>query len=179
VASPEDHKELERFIRGRSPELLKNLPGEKKQQLFELISALGPQSQTGPQNQVIVTHQSQMTTSPVPPAELLAGYSQAFENGAERLFAMVERQSEHRQGIEQRVIDAQVRQGDRGQIFALLLALIFGGVGVYFGSIGQEWLAGTVFTTTIGGIVTTFLVNRQSQQRNLDAKAPRTPTGTK
>ncbi|MEQ1860219.1 MAG: DUF2335 domain-containing protein [Chthoniobacteraceae bacterium] len=167
MSSPEE-KQLEKLVRETKPGLLKNLPGEKKQQILELLQALSP-----PIGESVVVQQSRLTTSPVPPAELLQGYSAAFENGAERLFKLVEQQSDHRHKIEAKVVDSQIEQSRRGQILAFILALLFGALGLYFGIIGQVWLAGTVLTTTVGGLVTTFLVGRKNQDRNLDKKAPK------
>ena len=48
---------------------------------------------------------------PLPPPNVLRGYEEVVPGGAERLFAMVERQAAHRQGIEA-----------RGQLFGFSLA---------------------------------------------------------
>ena len=84
-------RQLEKAIRQEKPALLKGLPGEKKQQLIEFLQSRIPAGS----GQVVVT-QSQITSSPVPPAELLEGYNAAIPNGAERLFSLVETQSAHR-----------------------------------------------------------------------------------
>ncbi len=162
-------RQLEKQIKSQRPALLAGLPGEKKRQFLEFFQAV---LATNPQTQVV---QTQVTTSssPVPPAELLAGYNQAFENGAERLFTLVEKQSEHRQKIEEIAISWQVKASSRGQLFAFILALIFGAIGAFFGYRGQDWLAGGLFTTTIGGLAYTFLTGQKFQQRNLDKKAPK------
>lgn len=164
----DEQKQLERFVREKQPALLRNLSGEKKQQLFDLLRGIAPSEQS----QVVYT-QSQITSSPVPPADLLMGYSNAFENGAERLFALVERQGAHRQEIESTIVLEQSRRSRTGQVFAFILALVFGGIGLYLGIIGQVWLAGGIFTTTIGGLVATFVIGQRSQKRNLDKKAPK------
>lgn len=166
----EEQKRLERFVKSQQPTLLRNLPGEKKLQLFELLKAVAPEASGG---EIVLTQQVTHTSSPVPPAELLMGYNSAFEGGAERLFSMVEKQANHRQSIETKVVDGQAGRSQIGQIFAFVLALAFGGIGLYLGIIGERWLAGGIFTTTIGGLVATFIYGQHQQTRNLDKKAPK------
>jgi uncharacterized membrane protein len=169
-----NQRQIEKAIRSEVPGLLAGLSTEKKLQLIQFLEGrMGDHAFVrGPDDQDVASMQAQVTSSPVPPAELLEGYNAAIQDGAQRLFALVETQSDHRQKIEIKVVDGQSKRSDRGQIFAFILALSFGGVAVYFATIGQAVLAGTVLTTTIGGIVTTFLLGQKNQQRNLDLKDP-------
>lgn len=68
---------------------------------------------------------------PLPPPEVLQGYNGAFVGCAERIVAMAERQSAHRQEIEKMVIESNCRAQSRGQWFAFVLALVVIGGGVY------------------------------------------------
>jgi uncharacterized membrane protein len=163
-----NQREIEKAIRQEKPGLLDGLPADKKLQLIQFLEGWKGEQQP----QQVVSMQAQFTSSPVPPAELLEGYNSAIPNGAERLFTLVEAQSIHRQKIESKVVDGQSKRSDRGQVFAFILALCFGGVAVYFAAIGQSVLAGTVLTTTIGGMLTTFLLGQRNQHRNLDNKIP-------
>ena len=61
-------------------------------------------------------------SGPLPPPQILQGYNQAFAGCAERIVAMTERQSAHRQAIERSVIDANCQAQTRGQYFAFILA---------------------------------------------------------
>ena len=171
-----NQRQLEKSIRHETPGLLKGMAGDKKKQLIEFLQAKLAEAQPG---QVVMATQSQITTSPVPPAELLEGYNATIPNGAERLFTLVEGQSAHRQSIETKVVDAQAKRSDRGQIFAFILAIVFAGLAAYFGAIGQAWLAGEVLTVTIGAIITTFIMGQKNQQQNLDKKAPGKPAKSK
>lgn len=162
---------LEKQVRKQFPGLLNNLPGDKKKQILDFLRT---QPREVDQAAASIVHQSiRATSSPVPPAELLEGYNRAIPDGANRLFTLVENQSEHRQQLEKGMITVQNRVTVRGQWFAFVLALLLTGVAGYFGYRGQDWLAGTVFTTTIAGVATVFLAGRHAQKRNLDAKAPR------
>lgn len=162
---------LEKQVRKQFPGLLNNLPGDKKKQILDFLQTQPLEIEQAAAS--IVQTSIRSTTSPVPPAELLDGYNRAIPDGANRLFTLVENQSAHRQKLESETITIQNRVTVRGQYFAFVLALLLTAVAGYFGYCGQEWLAGTIFTTTIAGVAALFLAGRQAQKRNLDAKAPR------
>ena len=118
--------------------------------------------------------QTQVVTSgPVPPAELLEGYNRAIPNGADRLFTLVEEQSSHRQKIELLVVERQASRSDRGQIFGVALAILFGLLSGFFAFLHEPWLAGITLSTTIGSLVATFVLGQKNQLRNLDKKEPK------
>jgi uncharacterized membrane protein len=58
------------------------------------------------QNKPTQTQLIQQTFSgPIPPPTLLAEYNKVVPNAAERILAMAEKQSEHRQFLEKKVIN--------------------------------------------------------------------------
>jgi len=61
---------------------------------------------------------------PIPPPELLADYSNAIENGAERVFALIESEASHIQSQEKTALAGQLTILKRGQIFAFVVTLI-------------------------------------------------------
>jgi uncharacterized membrane protein len=69
---------------------------------------------------------------PIPPPDFLRKYNEFIPNGAERILAMAENQSQHRQNLEKTVIEGDNRRADRGQIFGFIIALIalLGGFGL-------------------------------------------------
>ena len=87
---------LEKIVRKEQPGLLDNLPAEKKQKILRFLQS--PPEQID-RKLVLTQTTTQITSSPVPPAELLIGYNSAFPDGANRLFTLVENQSAHRQRI--------------------------------------------------------------------------------
>lgn len=165
-----EQKQLEKALRKESPGLLSGLPGEKKKQLIEVLQTRIPPGMRG--GHVTVT-QAQMTSSPVPPAELLEGYNSAFPDGANRLFSLVENQSAHRQRLEDKMTSGQLLLSSRGQLYAFILALSFGAIGCFLAVRGQTTVAVTIFTTTILGLVGVFVAGQVNQKRNLDNKAPK------
>src|SRR5277367_5058528 len=77
-------------------------------------------------------------SGPLPPPQILQGYNQAFAGCAERIVAMAERQSAHRQAIERSVIDANCDAQTRGQYFAFVLAAMVVGGGIYLLAQGKS-----------------------------------------
>lgn len=161
---------LEKIVRKEQPGLLDNLSAEKKQKLLRFLQSLPPEQMEG--KLVLTQTTTQITSSPVPPAELLHGYNSAFPDGANRLFTLVENQSAHRQRIESIVVNEQLAQSKRGQIFALISAIFFGSLAAYLAVQGSEKLAGTIITVLIMSLVGAFMWGKKSQERSLDKKNP-------
>lgn len=168
--TPEERR-LEKEVRKQNPDLLKGLPGEKKKQLLAVLATQIPPAGIG--QMTLTKTQVTATSSPVPPAELLAGYNTAFENGGERLFAMVERQSAHRISLESQIAGGQLALSKRGQIFAFVIAIVFGGMGMVLTLKGHSAVGATIFGTTVVGLVAVFIAGQFNQKRNLDQKAPK------
>lgn len=166
--SPTDQRKLEKQVRKDHPSLLKGLPGDKKKELLELLATNTPHG-----GESVIVTQAQMTSSPVPPAELLMGYNDAIPDGGNRLFGLVERQSNHRQILEDKITTGQLALSRRGQSFAFVLALAFGCAGFTLAILGHKEVAITIFATTVLGLAGTFIAGQVNQKRNLDQKVPK------
>lgn len=78
-----------------------------------------------PQNTEITTlSQSVSFSGPLPPPGLLARYNDVVQNGAERIMAMAERQSAHREALEAKVIESNVASQARGSHYAFIICLV-------------------------------------------------------
>jgi len=117
-------------------------------------------------------------SGPLPDAETLEHYNRIIPDGAERIMGLVEREAEHRQEQESRVVACHLQTTRRGQLIALSLTLLLGLAGFTLGMNGHDWLAATVFTTTIIGVVTVFVVGRsggagETSSTDADISKPR------
>jgi len=93
-----------------------------------LISSSSPDT---PENGAITRVQTAYHFSgPLPPPEALARYNDVVPNGAERIFAMVERQSAHRESLEAKVVSRNASSQTLGSTYAFILSLvaIIGGI---------------------------------------------------
>src|SRR5216683_4738129 len=77
-------------------------------------------------------------SGPLPPPQLLKGYEEAFAGCAERVVAMAEKQSAHRQALEKAVVESNCKAQSRGQWFAFILALVVICGGVYLLAEGRS-----------------------------------------
>lgn len=62
---------------------------------------------------------------PLPPPEILIKYEQAFRGAADRIIAMAENQSKHRQKLENKVISSNVANERISMILSFVLTIIF------------------------------------------------------
>ena len=124
-----------------------------------------------------ITHRSvEITIGPLPPPEELYKYDQVFKGCAERIVAMAEHQSAHRQDLERTVVKSNATAQLRGQAFAFVLSTLIIGTGAYLLIQGHD-LAGF---TLIGGDAVTligmFLYGRQGQDKERNDKKDQMPT---
>jgi uncharacterized membrane protein len=108
----------------------------------------------------VIARISSFHSGPLPDADTLREYGEIIPDGAERIMALVEGESAHRHKQEDRLVTCNVILSHRGQWIGLGLTLLFGLAGYQLGMNGHDVLAGVVFTTTIIGIITVFVLGR-------------------
>ncbi|WP_278909907.1 DUF2335 domain-containing protein [Leyella stercorea] len=109
----------------------------------------------------------QTFSGPLPrPADFKA-YKEVLSNAPERILLMAEKQQQHRIDSEERIIKADIRESIFGQVFAVLLVVLFLAAAVYLGINGHDWLAGIVATlsATISAI---FYLKSTPSNKDLD-----------
>ena len=62
-------------------------------------------------------------SGPIPPPSIIEGYERVLPGSADRIITMAEKQSEHRQRMEEKMIDSEARDGLLGVVFAFLLGI--------------------------------------------------------
>jgi uncharacterized membrane protein len=101
---------------------------------------------------------------------MLAAYESVFPGCAERIVALTERQSAHRQGLESNVINGNISAQTRGQYlgFTLGMVIVIGGIGLIAYGKSTEGLASII--TAMVGLVSVFVYGRWRQERERKAK---------
>ena len=119
---------------------------------------------------------------PLPPPGLLAQYSEAVPDGANRLLSMVESAQAHRLKMEERLVECQVtdikasrRQAGRGQIFGLVLGLSIISAGVVALYRDHANAGAIIITGTVVGGVSVFVAGRQEPNKD-EPQTPATDT---
>lgn len=109
----------------------------------------------------------QTFSAPLPrPADFKA-YKEVLSNAPERILLMAEKQQQHRIDSEKRIIKADIRESIFGQVFAVLLVVLFLAAAVYLGINGHDWLAGIVATLS-ATISTIFYLKSTPSNKDLD-----------
>lgn len=116
----------------------------------------------------------QSFSGPLPPPEVLIRYKEAVADGPERIFAMAEKESAHRQGNESAVIAASIRNEQRGQWFAFIIVIFALSLGGLL-SFHDKQLAGlTTMVTALATLVAVFIYGKIRQSRELARKREET-----
>lgn len=100
-----------------------------------------------PGGQESVTGHFEAFVGQLPHPDHYAAYEQTLGGAADRILALTERQSAHRQTQEALELRAHIDARARGQWFAFIVALTSLGLGAYLAAAGMS---------TIGGVIVTF-----------------------
>ena len=110
-------------------------------------------------------------SGPLPPPEILQAYNDVIANGAERIMAMTERQSAHRQEIEKIVIKSNTSVQKFGSFSALAITLTALGLGFTLIMYDKDFSGFSVMIGSLGSLVATFVYGRRTQERDRAEKA--------
>ena len=97
---------------------------------------------------------------PLPRPEDLEHYDQIVPGGAERLFAMAEREAKHRQDIERTALSSVAHEGRLGQILGIVAVVFLSATAVACAYLGHGAAAATIGGGTIVGVVTVFVTGK-------------------
>lgn len=102
---------------------------------------------------------------PIPPPVLLEQYNELIPNGAERILAMAESNSQHRQTLESFALRSEHQRSMLGIIAGLLVALALGGAGLWSTLAGHEPFGLAIIGIDMVGLVGTFVYGTESRRR--------------
>ena len=136
-----------------------------------MAQATPEQGQTVPGTLVATIGQQLVQYSgPLPPAEELKAYEDAVPGAAERILAMAEKQSEHRQAAEMKIIETESRDSLLGIVFAFVLGvgcLIAGGAIAFLIPEGAGAIFGAMLGMSgMGSIVIAMLKNTRGSKKD-------------
>ena len=107
----------------------------------------------------------------IPSPDDLRKYNEIIPNGADRLTKMAEEQSAHRQRMEANVIKWQLFQSTSGQWMAFVIAIFALIITYLLAKNDHTVVATTLASTTIIGLVSTFIYGKIKQKKELEEKA--------
>ena len=119
------------------------------------------------------SHSMELYSGPIPPASELAKYETILPGAANRILTMAEKQSQHRQKMENTMLNASIKSEKRGQLFGFIifgLAIVAGFTLLMFGR-NIEGLVSLLLS--IGGIISLFVYNRKEVRKEMKKKEPK------
>jgi uncharacterized membrane protein len=118
----------------------------------------------------VYVEQSLTWSAPIPPPEILRGYNEVIDNGAERLFRQFEIEAEHRRDLQLRGQSHNLIVALSGRTAALVFSLSALAVAAYALNLGHPVAAAVIGGTAIALVVAAFtgvpgLIRQRMQQR--------------
>lgn len=110
-------------------------------------------------------------SGPIPPPEILVKYNEALPGAAERIIAMAENQSQHRQSLEKAVIAANCSTQKTGPIYGFVICMTAILGGVYLIHDGKSAQGLTAIISALSALVLVFVVGKWKQEKELSEKS--------
>lgn len=125
-----------------------------------------PQKEEPPKKPLrhVVLERHEIYSGPLPPAEDLAKYNDAFQNGAERIFQLAERQADHRMEIEKVAVKSGANNSNKGLNFGLTVALVGLVVAGFLGYVNQGAAAAIIGSIDLVALVSVFIYGTVSRR---------------
>lgn len=109
-------------------------------------------------------------SGPLPHPDILVKYNEAHPGAADRIIAMAEQQSAHRQEIEKKVIASNCHVQKSGPIFGFIVCMTAIIGGVYLIHSGQQAGGLVSIISALSGLAVVFVYGKKKQKEDLQQK---------
>lgn len=109
---------------------------------------------------MMVRHETSFS-GPLPPPDSIREYNQILPGGAERIFAMAEKEQGHRHAVTSTAVNGSVNKDRRGQWMGFSIAIIILAMAAVFAWRGNTTFAGTLVAIDLLGLVSVFVLGRR------------------
>lgn len=110
-------------------------------------------------------------SGPLPPPEILEKYNQVLPGGAERIVAMAEQQSKHRQHLELTVVESNAFVQKLGPILGFIIAMTAVVGGFFLIEKGKDAYGLAAIITALASLAGVFVYGKKKQKKELEDKA--------
>jgi len=117
--------------------------------------------------QFVIT--AQHFSGPLPPPETLRKYEELLPGSADRIFRMVETQSNHRQALESTVIISNCKNERLGMIFGFTICVLAISAGIYAVLRGNQGFGIASIVSALAALVAVFIYGKTRQKKDLQA----------
>lgn len=118
-----------------------------------------------------LTVQAAAYSGPLPPPEALARYNEILPGAADRIIAMAERQSQHREEIETAVINGNIQEQKRGTRYGFIIAMTVAIGSIYLLATGHAITGSITLFSDLGSLVGVFVYGKKQQREELGKKS--------
>lgn len=103
-------------------------------------------------------------SGPIPHPDHLEKYEKILSGSANRILGMAESQSIHRQNIENKLLEAEIKYKNKGQNFGFIISIIciIGGIVMLF--FGKNLQGFITLIGTVGVLISTFLYGNKNKK---------------
>lgn len=122
------------------------------------------------QKQRQVTAVESHYAGPLPPPQILIEYNQAVPEAAERIIAMAESQSRHRQELESKVIESDIKNSRLGLHYGLIIGLVAVLGGTFCIAYGHEIGGSIIGGTGLTGLIGVFVYGSRSKRKEREQR---------
>jgi uncharacterized membrane protein len=109
---------------------------------------------------------------------MLVKYNEAIPGGAERILAMAERQSVHREGMETTVVNAGVTSQTRGAWFGFIISMTAIVGGIYLITLGKDGQGLAAIISSLAALTAVFVIGKRKESTELKDKSQALATRT-
>ncbi len=142
--------DIEEFLR-KNPEKLQDLI-EKNPNLFSYA---------------MMVSEERIHSGPIPSPETLKGYADIDSSFPKRIFAMAEKQSNHRINLEEKVIKTNIKNERTGMFLGAFISILTILGGIYLIAIDKDISGFSTILIAIAAIVGIFIKNKNSEKEEV------------
>lgn len=118
-----------------------------------------------------VSIESKSFSGPLPHPEILVQYDKIVSGSAERIISIWEGQVRHRQELEKKVIESDIKQSQCGAILGFLIAIAAISAGTFLAYIGRPTEGLAAIITALGGLVGVYVWGSYQRRKERSLRA--------
>jgi len=113
---------------------------------------------------------AELYKGPMPSPDLIERYSKLYPDAPEFFFSLMQKQTDHRINIEEKVISSNIIGERIGQVFAFIICVIAIASGVYLIMNNKDAAGISSILLSLGGVIGIFFVRKQRSRNELKKK---------
>lgn len=138
------------------------MPADNKNKVEKVAKEINSMT---PEMQTRVISAAAVYSGPIPDASQFKKYEEVLPGSADRILKMAENQAAHRQKLEMKAIEADIKNSQRGQTFAFILASIVIIGGLILLMLGKSLEGFVALIGALATLVGVFIYDKTSERK--------------